>query len=566
MVHTHTQLLSDHNFRNQTVARFDSGLMSNPQVPDEIAGTAASSAAGAADVIADPEEAPPGAVTASGGRASRIWRSLWRTHFYAGFIAAPILVMLAVTGLVILYTQPIQDVTQSDMRTVTPAGEQISLDQQSDSVAVEFPDAEIAGVTPPIDAEHATWFSITTADGEARTVFVNQYDGEVLGSMKDGDDVVGLANRLHGNLNNEAITVPMPSLGGILDEGPAFTQVSLGDVIVEIFAGWALVLAITGIYLWLPRKKGAGKALVKPRWGKGGRVRWRDLHAIGGTVLGALLLFFITTGLPWSAVWGPSFAYAASQITPNEAPSFWEWEGPSSAVPTPGSIDRAGNAIPWGARSDTVPRSGGGGHESHGGGEEASAATEGPPAQLASLDLIATASREEGMEPGSTIWMPVDAEADDGTTTYGSYVVFNPWPGRMNTQGALYLDQFSGATLEKSTPETWGSLQWATEFGVQTHMGTQFGIVTRVVATAMCLLIFWNVFTALKMWNRRRRKGTAGIPRRPVDVHMERNVAIVALCLAVFYPVWGCTLIAVVLFDRYVVRRVPKLRAAFGMR
>ncbi len=529
--------------------------MSDAPVPDtDAAGTDA-------EYVDDPSPSPS-------GKASRIWRGLWRTHFYAGFFAAPILVLLAITGLVILYTQPIQDATQGDLRTVTPAGQTVSLDQQRDAVAEAFPDAEIAGVTPPIDDSHATWFAITTADGEARTVFVNQYAGQVQGSVKDGDDIVGLANRLHGNLNNESITVPMPSLGGIIDDGPAFVDAPLGDVIIEIFAGWAMVLAITGIYLWLPRKKDAGKALVKPRWGRGGRIRWRDLHAIGGTVLGALLLFFLSTGLPWSAVWGNSFAYAASQITPNEEPSFWEAEGPPSAVPNPGAIDRAGNAIPWATRSDAVPDSGtSGGHEGHSSPDtEAAASTDGPPAEQASLDLIAQASAEEGMEPGSTIWTPVDTASDDGTTTYGSYVVFNPWPGRMNTQGALYLDQFSGETLGKSTPETWGKLQWASEFGVQTHMGTQFGVWSRIIATAMCLLIFWNVFTAFKMWNRRRRRNTIGIPRRPIDAHMERNVAIAALFLAVLYPLWGLTLLAVIAFDHFIVRRVPKLRAAFGMR
>lgn len=512
-------------------------------------------------------DAPTADARTAGATTGRVWRSLWRTHLYAGFFAAPILVMLAITGLVILYTQPIQDVSQSHLRTVTPSGEPVSLDRQRDAVTTAFPDAEVSGVTPGIDAEHSTWFAVTTESGEARTVFVEPYRGEVLGSIKDGDDVVGLANRLHGNLNNESVTVPMPSLGGILSEGPAFVDVPVGDMIIEIFAGWAMVLAITGIYLWLPRKKGAGKALLTPRWGRGGRVRWRDLHAIGGTVLGALLLFFISTGMPWSSVWGTSFAYAASQITPNEAPSFWETKGPASAVPTPGDVDRAGNAIPWATRSDAVPTSGEGGHEGHcGSGGEVTAAPEGPPAATASLDLIASAARTEGAVAGATIWTPVDTVADDGSPVYGSFVVFNPWPGRMDTQGAIYLDQFSGAALGTSTPETWGKLQWAAEFGVQTHMGTQFGIVSRVLATAVCLLMFWNVFTAFKMWNRRRRKGTVGIPRRPVDVAMQRSVGIAALFLAVLYPLWGLTLIAVLLFDRYVVRRVPALRAAFGMR
>jgi uncharacterized iron-regulated membrane protein len=52
-------------------------------------------------------------------RASRRWRAIWRTHFYAGIFAVPFLVMMALTGLVILYTQPIRSLTQDHLRNVT---------------------------------------------------------------------------------------------------------------------------------------------------------------------------------------------------------------------------------------------------------------------------------------------------------------------------------------------------------------------------------------------------------------------------------------------------------------
>ena len=67
-------------------------------------------------------------------RASRRWRTLWRTHFYAGVFAAPILVMFALTGLVILYTQPINDFVQHDKRVVADGGEWRSFDAQQRAV------------------------------------------------------------------------------------------------------------------------------------------------------------------------------------------------------------------------------------------------------------------------------------------------------------------------------------------------------------------------------------------------------------------------------------------------
>ena len=453
--------------------------------------------------------------------ASRLWRSIWRTHFYAGLFAAPILVLLAVTGLVILYTEPIEQALDGDLVTVTvTAGdERVTFDDQRAAVADRYPDWDVVSVTPPKEPDRSTAFAMTDEDGSAVNVYVDPYTGEVLGRQNDGADIVGLANRLHGNLDNESVTVPVPSLAGIFGDGPAFADAAVGDMLVEVFAGWGLVLAFTGAYLWWPRKQGTGKALFVPRIRKPGRARWRDLHAVGGTVLAVMLVFFLTTGLPWST------------------------------------------------GRDPIPPSGaGGGH--HGGGETAAESTDasGPPADPVSLDTVVAAAEDEGMRPGYTVDMPVDVLDDPDAPVYGSYVVINPWPSRMQHQGALYLDQFSAKTLAESTPRTWGRLQWLTELGIQSHMGTQYGIFTRTLMTLACVLVLWNVTTAAIMWNNRRRKGTLGLPRRPADVRLQRILGITALVLAVVYPLWGLTLVAVLLVDRYVVRRVPKLRYAFGMR
>jgi uncharacterized iron-regulated membrane protein len=125
-------------------------------------------------------------------------------------------------------------------------------------------------------------FAMTDEGGSAVNVYVDPYTGEVLGRQTDGDDIVGLANRLHGNLDNEQITVPVPSLAGLWGDGPLFADAAVGDMLVEVSAGWGLVLAFTGAYLWWPRKKGTGKALFVLRLNKPGRARWRDLHAVGG--------------------------------------------------------------------------------------------------------------------------------------------------------------------------------------------------------------------------------------------------------------------------------------------
>lgn len=502
-------------------------------------------------------------------RASRLWRAMWRTHFYSAFIAMPALLLFALTGLVILYTEPIQQLVDRDLATVeVRSGEAVSLDDQLEAVTEAYPDLAFVAVTPPKEADLASRFTMADEGGSSYEVYVDPYTGEVQGRTKTGDDIVGLANRLHGFLNNESVTVSVPTVAGLLGPDPLLSEQPVGDLALEVFAGWALILALSGLYVWWPRKRGTGKALFVPRLGSPGRARWRDLHAVGGSVLGALLIFFVLTGLPWSAAWGSSWAWAASEITPNQETSFWEWEGPASAIPVTGDLDRLGNRIPWATGQDQVPASGGGHH--HDADEDTGSAggvsVNSPSAEPASLQLIKDAADDEGMLAGYTINAPVDVLDDPERPFYGAFTVFNPWPTRMADQGALYLDQFSGETLAVSTAETWGELQWATEWGIQTHMGTQYGLASRIVMTLACVLVIWSMVTGLVMWNKRRRKGTLGLPRRPTDVRIQRVVGITALVLAIVYPLWGLSLVAVLLIDRFLIRRNRRLKAAFGQR
>ncbi len=505
--------------------------------------------------------------------ASRRWRTVWRVHFYAGVLALPVLVLLSLTGLVILYTESIDNGFGGNLRRVVPAGELVNLDAQREAVETAFPDLRVTGVITPRGDGRATQFSMTSDDENFRDVFVNPYSGEVLGSVVQGSGIVGLANRLHGTLNNESITVPLPMPSAILGEGPAFASVPVGEIAIEIFSCWGLVLAITGIYLWWPRKAGTGKPLFVPRLArlrKGGRARWRDLHAVPGIAFAGILIFFVSTGLPWSAYWGDNWDTVSSEITP--APAF---EEPASTLARTGDLDRFGNRIDWAVRDVPVPASnpvgGGLGHGGHsGGGPGASdsgavSAGTGRPRTL-SLQQVTEIARVEGMQRGYSVALPIDSTEDATSPLYGSFVLADPWPARLDQSAYVYVDQFSGRTLARKTPFDEGTLGLATSFGIQTHMGTQFGLVNRIAMTGGCLLLLWMAFTAVVMWWKRRPRGKVGLPRRPANVALPRALKVSAAAMGIVYPLWGASALAMVGIDRFVIRRMGRLRRAFGMR
>jgi uncharacterized iron-regulated membrane protein len=528
--------------------------------------------------VVDAPDVTPAPPSAGDGDRSRFWRTVWRTHFYAGVFAMPVLVMLALTGLVILYTDPINDLQFAELQRVEASGAPVSLDEQREAVQRAYSDWTIQSVIPPKDTTPTT-FGVVDESGEVvLNVMVDPTTATVLGDQDPGAGIVGLANRLHGTLDNESVTVPLPTLPGLFGDGPVLSDLALGDVVVEIFACWALVLAVSGVYLWWPRKKGTGRALFIPRRGRIGRARWRDLHAVPGIALSVLLVFLVASGLPWSGFWGANWAYVAGEVTPNEE-NFWELDAPSSDVPEVGDLDRVGNRIPWATGAQDIPTSSGPvampGMEGmdHGDGADVEAGSDGAadaaaaggvPAPI-SLDLVQQAAVEEGMLAGATITLPFGDESDPAAPVYGSFVVTNPWPSDISNQGALFIDQFSGETLGRSFASEWGELQWTTELGVQTHMGTQFGLGSRIAMTLACVLVLWAAFSGLVMFTKRRRGGT-GFPRRPVDARLQRGMIVVAVLLALVYPLWGASALVVLVLDKYVIRKVAPLRRAFGMR
>jgi uncharacterized iron-regulated membrane protein len=478
---------------------------------------------------------------------SNLWRALWRTHFFAGIIIAPALLWFAFTGLIILYTDPVDEALNGDVVTVQVGGNEVPLDAQLETIKAANPDWELGSITPGRRPDRANAFTMTDSEGTGRVVYVNQYTGAITGTITSDTGLVAFANRTHGSFLPRQFTMPIPSLTGIIGEGPAFRDVEVGEVIVEIVAGWGLVLAITGIYLWWPRP-GTRKRLFIPRFKEGGRPLWRDLHASGGTLLSVGLVFFVVTGLPWATFWGNEFSTLASKVTPNTE-NFWEYSGPASNIPKVGDLTRFGVTVPWASANDSIPTSSEKVHGTHDqSSEDGSEATtpEPAPAKTAGLEAAYRAAQDEGMTPGFSITPPVNTVTDDGSTAYGPYVVLNSWPSSLGEQGALYLDQFTAKTLGTSDASTWGGIQRVTELGVQTHMGTQFGLINRIFLTALCVLVIWNVVTAVVMWNRRRRGGTLGAPRKPVGERTQRSVGIFQLLLSLIYPLWGASLLLVV--------------------
>ena len=478
-----------------------------------------------------------------------ILRRIWRLHFWVGLFAAPALAVLACTGLIILYSQPLDLWLNRDLKVVSPGSSQVSLDAQIDTARNEAgPDMVLDAVTPPDASGRSTQVDFLPAQtpevGERNVtqIFVDPYTGRYLGQRKDLSGLVGWANQLHRLFGNDGPHISLPSFGHLISPSTnpeASIKVGVGNLLIEMVAVWVLVLAASGIYLWWPRAIERGKPRLAIRWRKGGRIRWRDLHATTGILLSVVLICYILSGLTWSRYWGENWRAAASTLTPST-----EVDAPSTPARV-GDFDRLGRRIAWADKEDPVYASGNPG-------------TVPKPLGFNEIDTIA---KSENMLPGYSIMAPSDSD-EGGQTVYGIYTVVNHWPQRLSEQRTLYLNQFTGQTITNATAAQDGALSRATSWGISMHMGNQYGLLTRISATLACLAVLISITTATLMWWKRRPTGSAGLPGRTSEVtrsHTPRAavvaIGLTATALAVLYPSFGVTLLVVLIAETIVEAR-----------
>jgi uncharacterized iron-regulated membrane protein len=220
-------------------------------------------------------------------------RSLYaRIHFWAALIASPFTLIAALTGLLYLFTPQIEARLYRHLDHVAPAASMLPLDAAVASARRSAPPGlAVQSVLPPYATTDPAKVIFAPAEGQSNghqhavqaparaaantlTVFVNPYDGQVLGTQMEQDRFSWWAKNLHSRLL----------------QGDGWRWM------IELAASWLMVMLLTGVVLWWPR---AGQPGL-PQRGKQGRAAWRQWHAFAGVALAILSLVMVATGLTWS--------------------------------------------------------------------------------------------------------------------------------------------------------------------------------------------------------------------------------------------------------------------------
>lgn len=448
--------------------------------------------------------------------ARKFYLAAWRWHFYAGLYVAPFLAMLAVTGLIMLWVSAI-DGRDGEKIAVTPRGEQTSILAQASAAQTALHEGHLVEYIAPAAPDRAAVFRVESG-GEAMMVAVDPYTAEVLEIWNRQAGWYDFASDIHGTL-----------LIG-----------DLGDRLIEIAAGFGIVLIATGLYLWWPRDgQRPGKAL-QPDFGARGRAFWKSLHKTTGLYAALLLVVFFLSGLSWAGIWGEKFVQAWSTF-PAE-----KWDNVPLSDKSHASMNHgATKDVPWALEQTPLPASG------------SDAGRAGVPGSAPfNLNQMVAFGRSLGYEGRFRVATP---RGDTGVWTLAQDSMSNDSTNPTSDR-TVHIDQYTGNVLADVGFADYSPAGKAMAVGIAFHEG-DMGLWNLVLNTVFCLSVVFLSVSGVVMWWMRRpaRAMRLSAPPLPANLPLWKGAVVVMLLVSLLFPLVGITLLALLALDILVIQRVKPL-------
>ncbi|WP_411840537.1 PepSY-associated TM helix domain-containing protein [Paracoccus sp. ME4] len=439
------------------------------------------------------------ATTRMPAAASDLYRAVWRWHFYAGLFVLPFLITLAITGAAYLFRDEIDMIVHADIKRVAVQETAPLSPEQLVASAITAVPGRAVKYTDPAAPHVSAEITVAADDGRRMAVYVDPYRGNVLGARPDRSTVMWTVRYLHSLRY--------------------FGPVARG--VIEIVGGWTILLVGTGIYLWWPRGRSGG--VLSVRGDRRKRVFWRDTHAVTGIVVGGFIVFLAVTGMPWSQVWGGKVNEWAN------GHNFGYPSGVRVDVPMSGQRLTETAQTSWSLEQAQVPETL-------------------PPAEGATpigLDAAVAEFDRLGLHAGYAVSLP-----SSPTGVYSGSV----YPDDLSQQRVVHLDQYDGQPLLDMSYADYGPMGRWLEFGINTHMGQQFGLANQIVLLAVCAGVILLAVSAGMMWWKRRPSRSMGVPPMPRDKRVFRGLLAILAVGGILFPLTGASLLVMLGLDMLVRR------------
>lgn len=420
-----------------------------------------------------------------------LYRTIWRCHFYAGLFVVPFILMLSVTGAIYLFKPDLDRWQERTWHDLPPVAAPVSGDARIAAALAAVPGASFTHYRLPEQPGDAAVIHVGLPDGKGMRDVAVAADGRVIGIADPEVKLSAQIARFHGSL-----MLGLP-----------------GRLLVELAASWAIVMVLTGLYLWWPRGTGLA-GVVWPRLHRGGRAALRDLHAVTGFWVSGLALILLLTALPWTDVWATGFRAVRAQMGWVQGAQAWK-----------GGVDL---------------------HAEHDHEAMLRAAAARPVAP--SIDRVLDRAMAERM-PHPALLIPPGAKQRFGPPNGGDWKLTSETQNRPLVRSVTY-DPATGTETGRTGFADKHPIDRAVGYGIAWHEGHLFGRINQAIGVLTALALIALAVSGTLMWWRRRPRGQLGAPPAPREPVRLRGVSAITAALALFLPLLGASLILLALIDR----------------
>lgn len=411
-------------------------------------------------------------------------KGIFWVHLVAGLLAGVVILIFGVTGMIMSFERQILE-ANAGVTVKKPPGEVVQVGPEL--ILAKYADAKPAATAVIFDNDPDK--PAVVQFGRGKSEYVDPYSGESLGEgNKDLKDFFGWVLRLHRWLTLDR------AVGGKIT-GPANL----------VF----LVLVISGLYLWFPKRwtRSALKAVTTLQFRLKGKARDWNWHNVFGFWACVPLFSVVVTGAVMSYPWANNLIFRAVGETPPPPRGHGGGPPPGVAMAGEGS-GRGGEGRPQraeggmrerggrgegGARGEGGPRGGGGHSHDH----------ENGPVSLAGLDAGLAAVKGMGGE-----WRTISvAVPREGTA---QYTVSASHRGRPDLRRTMTVDMASGAVVKNEGFESQSTGRKIRTFVRWVHTGEAFGWIGQAVmglAALAAVVLVWTGFAlSWRRFFKKRRK------------------------------------------------------------
>lgn len=363
-----------------------------------------------------------------------------RVHFILTATLGLLVVLAGVSGSVLVFRAEIDAALNPELLRVEPGAAAAPLAEVVEAAREAVPDAVVGALRMPRRTDEPVEVWMRTPEEPEILAYVDPYSARVLGHRGAEDSAMGWLFHLHAELLAGETGALVVGLGGIA----------------------LLLLALSGLWLWWPRRGKLHQALTLKRGAKLHR-RLYDLHRAGGFYTLPLLVLLAVTGL--SLIFYVAFQNGLNQVT--------------------GSPDRPGFPV----------------------------VSPPPDGSLRPLDEL-TEAAERVLPEGEVSWLLLPAAPE------APFLVRKQLPGELHPNGKSFVavDPYTAAVLEvRSGPGA--PLGWRLyDVLYPLHIGHWGGLASRILYALVGLVPLFLAVTGLVVWRRRnapRRSAPAAPSLRP---------------------------------------------------